>query len=438
MPTIARPAAHASRSELMVSVRQLHKHFPIREGVFRHVVGHVRAVDGVTFDVRRGETVALVGESGCGKTTLGRCLAGLVEPTSGGIYFGLHREQQERLDRLLARPDRSAAEQAQLDELTRAHRIDAMDASHRARFRQNCQMVFQDSFASLNPRQLVRDIVGRPLRIHRRCPRSHLTRRVVALLEEVGLGREHLYRYPHQFSGGQRQRISIARALALEPDLVVLDEPTSSLDVSVQAQILNLLHTLQEERGLTYLFVSHDLNVVRHISDRVVVMYLGEIGEVGASGALFDAPRHPYTEALLAANPGLDDQAHRIRLHGDVPSPANPPAGCRFHTRCPRVTAACGWDLDDALRLLEQADAIDAVVHVDRRSPFSATLELDSAESADEARRLIGDGAPAAMREATDALEVRNNEIRVELRPVPGVELHDVGDGRQSACLLYQ
>ena len=291
--------------QTLLSVRDLHKHFPIRDGILQSTVGHVRAVDGISFDIRRGETVGLVGESGCGKTTLSHCIAGLTEPTSGHILFDTGRGGP----------------------LGEEDRIDRMPRARYATYRRNTQMVFQDNFASLNPRELVADCVGRPLRVYREASGTELTERVVELLEQVGLGRQHLYRYPHQFSGGQRQRISIARALALDPDLIVLDEPTSALDVSVQAQILNLLWELQRERNLAYLFVTHDLSVVRHMADRTVTMYLGRMVEEGPTETLFEAPAHPYTRALLAAKPDLDDDPDRpiATLEGVVPDPARPP-----------------------------------------------------------------------------------------------------------------
>ena len=440
MPDVAQAQREvAGTPEFVLNVRGLTKHFPIREGLLQRVTGQVRAVDGVSFDLRRGETVGLVGESGCGKTTLGRCIAGLITPTSGGVYFGLDENRRQRLDDLLASGTmRTPDEERELDELTKRFRVDALVKPYQQHYRKNCQMVFQDSFASLNPRHLVRDLVGRPLRIHHRASRSELTQRVIELLEEVGLGREHLYRYPHQFSGGQRQRISIARALALEPDLVVLDEPTSSLDVSVQAQILNLLHQLQQERGLTYLFISHDLNVVRHVSDRLVVMYLGETCEVGPSDQLFDSPKHPYTEALIAANPGLDDERSHVRLYGDIPSPANPPEGCRFHTRCPRATPECGWDIDDALRALERNELLDGLVGVERASPFSAVFDFESGAAAQAVHEALeSPPTPQAMRDAMIELEPSDTRLQVSFVPVDGVELVAIDDDRETACILF-
>ncbi|MDP2622612.1 MAG: ABC transporter ATP-binding protein, partial [Actinomycetota bacterium] len=357
----------------VMTVRRVRKHFPIKEGAMQRVVGQVRAVDGVSLDIRRGETVGLVGESGCGKTTLGRCISGLLTPTHGGIYFRISDEQESELDRVLAVADdaRTAADRRFLAELDSEHRIDTMNSKARHVYRRNCQVVFQDAFSSLNPRQLVKDIVARPLRVYREASGPELTERVVDLLDSVGLGRQHLYRYPHQFSGGQRQRISIARALALDPEFIVLDEPTSALDVSVQAQILNVLHELQREWGLTYLFISHDLGVVRLMADRIAVMYLGQVVEQGTATELFEHPLHPYTEALLAANPDIHaDPSHRIQgLEGTVPDPANPPQGCRFHTRCPVATPLCGWEVDDAVAWLSDSrDLPDTLSGVERHS----------------------------------------------------------------------
>ena len=265
--------------DLILSVEEVKKHYPIREGALQRIVGSVRAVDGVSLQLKRGKTLGIVGESGCGKTTLGRLISGLNEPTSGGVLYG-GEEKFNRIDELKNIPLRN--------------------------FRRNCQMVFQDSFASLNPRHLVADIVGRPLKVYKEATGADLLDRVVTLLEQVGLGREHLYRYPHQFSGGQRQRISIARAIALNPEIIVLDEPTSALDVSVQAQILNLLSDIQKARNLAYIFITHDLNVVRHMADDIVVMYLGMVVEAGSTEDIFEAPHHPYTKALISAKPDLD------------------------------------------------------------------------------------------------------------------------------------
>jgi len=295
-----------ARAEL-VRVRGLFKHFPIEgsEDV-------VRAVDGVTFEIRRGETLGLVGESGCGKSTAGRCLLRLIEPTRGEIEF----EDRDVL---------------------------AMSGGELRRLRREMQIIFQDPYASLNPRMKVRDIVSEPLVIHGLGDRAERRERVAELLRKVGLDPDYMNRYPHEFSGGQRQRIGIARALAVNPKLIVADEPVSALDVSVQAQVINLLEDLQKEFSLTYLFISHGLAVVEHISDRVAVMYLGRIVEVATARELYANPLHPYTRALLSAIPVPDPtrKRERIVLKGDVPTPINPPAGCRFHTRCPEAIPEC-------------------------------------------------------------------------------------------------
>jgi oligopeptide/dipeptide ABC transporter ATP-binding protein len=427
----------------VMTIRRVRKHFPIKEGAMQRVVGQVRAVDGVSLDIRRGETVGLVGESGCGKTTLGRCISGLLTPTHGGIYFRISDEQESELDRVLAVANdaRTAADRRFLAELDSEHRIDTMNSKARHVYRRNCQVVFQDAFSSLNPRQLVKDIVARPLRVYREASGPELTERVVDLLDSVGLGRQHLYRYPHQFSGGQRQRISIARALALDPEFIVLDEPTSALDVSVQAQILNVLHELQREWGLTYLFISHDLGVVRLMADRIAVMYLGQVVEQGTATELFEHPLHPYTEALLAANPDIHaDPSHRIQgLEGTVPDPANPPQGCRFHTRCPVATPLCGWEVDDAVAWLSDSrDLPDTLSGVERHSDFEATLAFDDeASAAAVGSRLASGEVPAAMAAALAEVEVDLGQVRIRFTERQPMELQEVGDGHLSACILH-
>lgn len=401
-------------SDIVLSVRDVKKHYPIHEGALQRIAGHIRAVDGVSFDIRRGETVGLVGESGCGKTTLARCISGLTPATEGGVYFNMGQRGLTRIDELEDQAART--------------------------FRRNCQMVFQDSFASLNPRHLVIDIVGRPLKVYREANGPDLTERVVELLEQVGLGRQHLYRYPHQFSGGQRQRISIARALALNPEIIVLDEPTSALDVSVQAQILNLLNDLQKERNLAYLFVTHDLSVVRHMADRLVVMYLGKVAEAGETGEVFDAPHHPYTRALMEAKPDLEDlrAEEDIRgLEGIVPDPARPPRGCRFHTRCEMATAACGWEVDDVIHWLEDdAGMFDKLSGVERKSDFEAELAFDDEASAARLSAALKSGqVPEAMKSAMRRLDHLGARVSIAFEESAEVELTLRGGTREAACV---
>lgn len=320
----------------LLRVRGLVKHFPVRKGVFSRVVGQVKAVDDVSFDLAEGETLGLVGESGCGKTTAGRSILRLIEPTDGLVEFG---------GQIVRAPSRELTSRLAADEpgLVPAHARSA-GSSQLRQMRRHMQIIFQDPYASLNPRMSVSDIVGEALRVHKLVSsRAELEERVSDLLVKVRLDPSYVNRYPHEFSGGQRQRIGIARALSLNPRFIVCDEAVSALDVSIQAQVINLLMDLRDELGLSYLFVAHDLSVVRHISHRVAVMYLGRIVEQGRTADLFARPRHPYTKALLSAVPRADPNAKvdRIVLKGDVPSPLRPPPGCAFHTRCPAVMDRC-------------------------------------------------------------------------------------------------
>jgi oligopeptide transport system ATP-binding protein len=302
-------------SEYLLETRDVKMHFPIKVGILRHTVGYVKAVDGVDLQVREGETLGLVGESGCGKSTLARVILRLLEATAGEVLFG-------------------------------GENVLKYDRKRMLQARREMQIIFQDPYASLNPRITVGDIIAGPLKIHKVGEAKGDRKRLVQdLLEVVGLNPEHYSRYPHEFSGGQRQRIGIARAIALRPKLIICDEPVSALDVSIQAQVVNLLKDLQKEFNLTYIFIAHDLSVVRHVSDRIAVMYLGKIAEIADRKALYENPRHPYTNALLSAiplpDPERERERRRIVLAGDVPSPANPPSGCNFHTRCPRAQRYC-------------------------------------------------------------------------------------------------
>ena len=313
-------ATSAGSGDALVSVTDLTKHFPIMKGVFRRQVGAVRAVDGISFDIFRGETLGLVGESGSGKSTAGRTVLRLEKPTAGSIRF-------EGRD------------------------LSTLSNSQLRKLRPNMQMVFQNPHSSLNPRMTVASIIGEPLVEHRSLTKQERRRRIGELLELVGLDPSHANRYPHEFSGGQRQRIGIARAIALDPDFIVCDEPIAALDVSIQAQVVNVLERIQDELGLAYLFISHDMSMIRHIADRVAVMYLGRIVELAPVDQLYERPKHPYTRALHSAvpvpDPVVEGQRVRVILKGDIPSPAHPPSGCTFHTRCPVARDRCAVDVPE-------------------------------------------------------------------------------------------
>ena len=418
--------------EPLLRVEGLSKYFPVDEGFLAGLTLRrdggglprpalerewVKAVDGVSFDVRAGETLGLVGESGCGKSTLARTILRLVEPTDGAVHF-----RGENLAELSGESLRS--------------------------MRKDVQMIFQDPQASLNPRMKVGPIVEEPMRAHGMYDREGREERARELLAKVGLDPQHYNRYPHQFSGGQRQRINLARALSVDPELIVCDEPTSALDASIQAQVLNTMGELQEEFGLTYLFISHDLSVIRHISDRVAVMYLGEIVELAGKEELFENPAHPYTEALLSAIPVPDPRASDVRqvLEGDVPSPIDPPSGCRFRTRCPELIAPEEYDLTpaewDAVRTFTRA--------VDRRTFEAESVRTvrerffgggvpggDAGPIVEEAIRLVAEGW---WEEASELLDAEFAEKSICAREVPDYEVPaEVGSGpHDAACHLHR
>jgi oligopeptide/dipeptide ABC transporter ATP-binding protein len=361
--------------EPILRVEGLTKHFPINRGVFSRTVGHVRAVDGVSFDVAPGETLGLVGESGSGKTTVGRCILRLTTPTSGQILFG-------------------------------GRDVTAIPRAELLGLRRELQVVFQDPYSSLNPRLRVLDIVGEALSVHGIAKGANVERRVSALLERVGLSPSWIHRYPHEFSGGQRQRIGIARAIALAPKLIVCDEAVSALDVSIQAQVVNLLIELRREMNMAYLFIAHDLSVVRHVSHRIAAMYLGRLVEVAPSPRLFASPAHPYTRALLAAIPIADParQHRHLPLVGEIPSPANPPRGCHFHTRCPAVRPECRRDDPDAIEV-EPGHTVRCVharalpAGAEWYAELSRRIERATADNAAEGERAPEIGARAIARD---------------------------------------
>ncbi|WP_328750701.1 dipeptide ABC transporter ATP-binding protein [Streptomyces sp. NBC_00285] len=368
------PAAPEER-EVLLKVEGLKKHFPIRKGVLQRQVGAVKAVDGIDFEVRKGETLGVVGESGCGKSTMGRVITRLQDPTGGSIHF--EGQDITRLKPAGMRP-----------------------------LRRDIQMIFQDPYGSLNPRHTIGSIVSAPFRLQSVEPEGGVKKEVQRLLELVGLSPEHFNRYPHEFSGGQRQRIGIARALALKPKLVVADEPVSALDVSIQAQVVNLMDDLQNELGLTYVIIAHDLSVVRHVSDRIAVMYLGKIVELADRTSLYEAPMHPYTKALMSAVPVPDPKrrgakSERILLRGDVPSPISPPSGCRFHTRCWKATEVCRTTEP---QLIELRPGQRVACHHPENFEDQAPQDTVLLSVAKEAAELVADEVLAESAETSAAL----------------------------------
>ncbi|MER6918759.1 ABC transporter ATP-binding protein [Streptomyces spiralis] len=372
----------AAPGEILLKVTGLQKHFPIKKGLLQRQVGAVRAVDGLDFEVRSGETLGVVGESGCGKSTMGRLITRLLEPTGGQIEF-------EGKD------------------------ITHLGVSGMRPMRRDVQMIFQDPYSSLNPRHTIGTIVGAPFRLQGVVPEGGIKKEVQRLLSVVGLNPEHYNRYPHEFSGGQRQRIGIARALALKPKLVVADEPVSALDVSIQAQVVNLLDDLQQELGLTYVIIAHDLSVVRHVSDRIAVMYLGKIVELADRESLYKAPMHPYTKALMSAVPIPDPKrknakSDRILLKGDVPSPISPPSGCRFHTRCWKATEICRTT-EPALKELKPGQRV--ACHHPENFEDQAPQDTVLLTAAKEAAELVSEEALAKSAETSAAVAAAADEI---------------------------
>jgi len=446
---VSRPSR--DRNEILLAALGLKKHFPVKGGLLQREIATVRAVDGVDLVIRRGETVALVGESGCGKTTLGRLLLRLIEPTEGDVLFNVPVEVFERL-RTNGRD--VVPDDGHTKDLLRQYSLTRLRRRSMKALRRFMQPVFQDPFTSLDPRLLVKDIVAEPLLVSGLATRLEAYEQSARLLQEVGLRPEHLYRFPHEFSGGQRQRIAIARALAPEPEFLLLDEPTSALDVSVQAQILNLLKEIQQRQNLTYLLITHNLSVVRHMADRVAVMYLGRILERTRTAELFANPMHPYTKALLSAVPVPDPKRRRERiiLPGDVPSPIAPPAGCRFHTRCNAVLPHCGWSSRDvaatAAYLFDpsrnpEASDLPPLEEVTIRG--DEVLLLRYREPATESHRLRVEALVRARSSRPDGIAFRaiarvgldTGRVVLEFLPPLEPELLEIAPHHFVACYLY-
>lgn len=435
--------------QVVIQGHNIKRYYPIRGGPFNRHIDDVQAVDGVNFRITRGETLGLVGESGCGKSTLGRLLVDLDEPTDGHLYFDLPREDADEVAKLESVPSRkrSADDERHLEAFRENYAIDKMTGKRAKNFRRNAQFVFQNPSSSLNPRKLIRDTVARPLELHSDLKGDEIDDRVIELLERVGLGEAHLYRYPHMLSGGQKQRVAIARAIAPNPELVVLDEPTSALDVSVQAQILNLLNELQEQLDLTYLCISHDLSVIRHISDRIYVMYLGQIAEKATRNQLFETPKHPYTEALLSSSPAIETE-EQIELEGDVPEPEDPPTGCRFHTRCHRAFEHCGWSGRDLYNLLKRLNSVEetaGMIWSDLEDAdhdgYESVFEFGSDPSqyiddlAGETDTLSSHNPP--LFEALEEVSQDGTQIEVSFVTIDPPKLVADGDEQEVACYLY-
>ena len=452
----AEKGAARPQNDVLLAAVGLQKHFPVKGGLLQRARAKVRAVDGVDLTIGRGETLALVGESGCGKTTLGRLLLRLIEPTAGDILFNVPSQDLDLLREARAEPtenDGSPSHDRATKAGLRAERLSRLRMRRMKPFRRHLQPVFQDPFTSLDPRMLIKDIIAEPILINHLMTKEEALERAGQLLQEVGLRPEHLFRFPHEFSGGQRQRIAVARALAPFPEFLMLDEPTSALDVSVQAQILNLLKDIQTKQRLTYLLITHNLSVVKQMSDRVAVMYLGKIVEEAATTDLFQDPLHPYTKALLAAVPVPDPKKKRDRivLAGDVPSPIDPPAGCRFHTRCLQAFERCGWgprDLADVAAYLFDSSRNPDVASLPPLKDVQlgeAALRLDFAGSATEAHRekveaIVRQQAETPkgmMFRAVERVALEEGSVLIEFPTPRAPRLIYALPGHKVACFLF-
>src|SRR6266550_3341681 len=438
------------RNEVLLAARGLRKHFDVKGGVLQRTIAKVRAVDGVDLAIRRGETVALVGESGCGKTTLGRLLLRLIEPTEGDVLFNVPESVYQRIR---TNGSSRGKDDGAVEEMVRRYSMTRLRRRAMKSLRRFFQPVFQDPFTSLDPRMLIKDILAEPLIVNNLATRLEAYDRAAKELQEVGLRPEHLDRFPHEFSGGQPQRFALARALVSEPEFLLLDEPTSALDVSVQAQILNLLRDIQGRQGLTYLLITHNLSVVKHMADRVAVMYLGRIVERAPAAELFRNPLHPYTKALLSAIPVPDPsrRRERILLPGEIPSPINPPTGCRFHTRCNAVMPHCGWSprdlagpaayLFDPTRNPEAAELSileEVVISGDRLRLVYRQPATDDQRARVE--RIVRERAalPDGIRfQAIQSVELKGGEVALQFLSPVEPDLVEVGPRHFVACYLY-
>jgi oligopeptide/dipeptide ABC transporter ATP-binding protein len=449
---VATALSSETKNEIILQCTGLKKYYPVTGGVLQRKVSDVKAVDSVDFRIRRGDIQGIVGESGCGKSTLARVLVNLNEPTDGNIYFDVPEDVADEISEIenTSEDERSSAEADRLEELKSEYEINTVTGKRAKHYRENVQFVFQNPSNSLNPRKLIHQTVSQPLKVHTDLRTEEREARVRELLNQVGLGEDFMYRYPHQLSGGQKQRVAIARAIATNPDFIVLDEPTSALDVSVQAQILNLLQDLREELDLTYLFITHDLGVIRHVATNVAVMYLGKVVENGSRADLFQDPKHPYTEALISSSPAIETGGDRIRLSGDVPDPEDRPTGCYFHPRCHKAESFCGWNGADVLSILqanvtedERIETLyDELENVDTEG-YRSEFEFTDGVDVQRVKRELS-GEADTLRSHNDELFDAVTDVAVEgrtvvlsFREIETPELIEPEPGRNVACHLH-